>query len=78
MIPQLTELWAKKLTPLGCNTPYVTNDISFNVLSIAVIDAYKEQLPMPAFFQKMLEIYQSGHLICGWKGKKGDGHFIVY
>ena len=77
-IPRLNKIWKSKLEPLGLNEKYVLNDISFNVLSIAVIGAYKEQIPMPDFFQKMLEIYKNGHLICGWKGNKDNGSFIIY
>lgn len=77
-LPPLKDIWESRLEPLGLNEPYVLNDLSFNVLSASVIGAYRDCLPMPEFYQKMLEIYKSGHLICGWKGKKENGSFIVY
>ena len=77
-IPQLEKKWKNKLEPLGLNEPYVISNLSFNVLGIAVASAYKQLVPLPAFHTTMLEIYKSGHLICGWKGKKDSGNFIVY
>ena len=77
-ISQLEVLWRSRLETLGLYEKYIMDDIAFNVLGIAILGAYKEQISMPAFYQKMFEIYKSGHLICGWKGKKDSGCFIVY
>lgn len=77
-IPQLKEQWGIALTPSGLNTSSVLNDISFNILSIAVIDAYKMIVPTPPFFLQLIEVYEAGHLPCGWKGKKDTGKLIVY
>lgn len=77
-LPKLLEMWENALAPLGLNEKYIINDISFNVLNIAVIDAYKEQLPTPDFFKAMLAVYRSGRLICGWTGSREKGKFLVY
>lgn len=77
-LPQLEALWRNRLEPLDLYEKYIMEDIAFNVLSIAVIGAYREQISMPAFYRKMFEVYKSGYLICGWKGKKDSGCFIVY
>lgn len=76
--PELKKIWESKLEPLGLNETCVVEDISFNILNLAVIEAYKDQIPLPPFYQKMLSIFKSGCLVCGWKGKKDDGNFIVY
>lgn len=77
-LPELSKVWERRLTPLNLNEKYVTEDLSFNILGIAVIGAYKEQIPMPDFFKTMLAVYQSGHLVCGWSGDKATGKFIAY
>lgn len=47
--PQLSAKWETTLQHYGLNTSVVLNDVSFNILSIAVIDAYKTLVPMPSF-----------------------------
>lgn len=77
-ISQFKESWEIALTPNGLNTTEVLNDIAFNVLSIAVIDAYKELVPTPLFFLHLLEAYEAGYLPCGWKGAKDLGKLMIY
>ena len=77
-LSQLKEQWEFALTPSGLNTTDVLNDVSFNILSIAVIDAYKEIVPVPSFFLQLLEVYEMGHLPCGWKGTETAGKLIIY
>ena len=77
-LPELSKVWECRLTPLKLNAKYVIADLSFNILGIAVIGAYKEQISMPDFFKTMLAVYQSGHLVCGWSGDKETGKFIAY
>lgn len=77
-LPPLHRAWEAGLLRLDLNKDYIKADIAFNILSIAVIDAYREQLPMPDLFKTMLAIYQSGHLVCGWQGDEKTGNFIAY
>ena len=77
-MPQLRAKWETALQHYELNTSDVLNDISFNILSIAVIDAYKTLVPMPQFFNTLLEVYELGYLPCGWKGAKGTGKLIIY
>ena len=55
--------------------------IRVNVLNtsirMACVLCYRAYAPSP-FFEKMLEIYQAGHLPCGWNGPMAKGCFIVY
>ena len=60
------------------NTRDVLNDVSFNILSITVIDAYKDIVSMPILFCRILEVYETGWLPCGWRGSKETGKLIVY
>lgn len=77
-LPALEALWQKALEPLGLWEKPVIDDLRFCVLGIAVIDAYKDLLETPEFFRRLLALYQSGRLPCGWKGKKDKGCFLVY
>lgn len=77
-LPGLRDQWEKGLDWIALNRKEVLDDIAFNILAIATLDAYKDILPMPQFFQRMLEIYQSGFLPCGWKGTKEKGCFVVF
>ena len=77
-IPALKEQWETALSPIALNTAEVLNDVSFNVLSLAVIDAYKAIVPTPPFFLHLLEVYAAGYLPCGWKGPANTGTLIVY
>lgn len=77
-MPELTYQWSFALKKHELDIQEIIADIQFNVLCIIVIDAYKNCIPMPDFFVHMLEIYESGHLPCGWKGKKEKGCFLLY
>lgn len=77
-IPELSRSWERGLSPLKLSEENIVCDVCFNIMAIAIIGAYKEQIPMPDFFKRMLAIYQSGHLVCGWSGNKNNGKFIVY
>ncbi len=77
-IPQLMSQWESALERSALNTRDVLNDVSFNILSITVIDAYKDIVPMPILFCRILEVYEAGWLPCGWRGSKETGKLIVY
>lgn len=77
-LPDLQKKWKLKLAEMELDEKYIMDDIRFNILGIVVIDAYRDCIPMPDFFKELLKLYESGHLPCGWKGKKDAGNFIVY
>lgn len=77
-MPQLNAQWGIALQQYGLNTSEVLSDVSFNILSIIVIDAYKTLVPMPQFFCRLLEVYELGYLPCGWRGTKGNGKLIIF
>lgn len=53
------------------------DDIMFNIVTIFMLDIYSEYYH-DNFFENMLQIYLSGHLVCCWYGKYPKGKFIVY
>ena len=56
---------------------YVIDDVQFNVLTLFMLDYYSEYYQSD-FYERMLAIYLSGHLPCGWSGEYPEGRFIVY
>lgn len=55
----------------------ILTDIRFNVIGILVVSSYKEYYHS-VFFEKLLDIYTSGHLPCGWHGRYPKGVIMVY
>lgn len=55
----------------------VLDDIQFNLLAIMVCDVFSDRFHSD-FFDNLLEIYLSGHIPCGWKGKYPAGIILVY
>lgn len=52
-------------------------DIRFNLLAIFMSDMYST-FYSDEFFNKLLEVYLSGHLPCGWHGKYPSGELMVF
>ena len=77
IIPQITPVIVEQINRLGLPEEDVLSDIEFNVVGIAVISYYKEYVHSP-FFDNLLDIYCSGHLPYGWRGKYPRGVIRVY
>lgn len=55
----------------------ILNDMKFNLITLFMLNFYSEYYSSD-FYNKMLKIYLSGHLPCGWSGNYAEGKFIVY
>lgn len=77
-LPKLDDIWTARLGETGLNTKEIFNMVRFCVLAIVMADAYKNIVPVEDFFENLLKIYESGHLPCGWSGKKDKGTFYIY
>ena len=55
----------------------VIDDVQFNILTLFMLDYYSDYY-QSEFFDRMLKIYLSGHLPCGWSGEYPEGKFFVY
>ena len=55
----------------------VADDVIFNIITLFMLDYYSEYY-QSEFFDKMLAIYLSGHLPCGWCGDYPEGKFYIY
>lgn len=58
-------------------SPEIIYSISHNILMIIISDYYSGYYES-VFFKNLLEIYLSGHIPCGWKGKYPEGRIMVY
>ena len=52
-------------------------DIRCNLIALFMLD-YCTEYYKSEFYDQLLEIYLSGHIACGWKGKYPKGKFLVY
>lgn len=53
------------------------DDVMFNLITIFMLDIYSE-FYYEGFFENILHVYLSGHLVCGWYGKYPKGKLMVY
>ncbi|CAM3682334.1 MULTISPECIES: hypothetical protein [Yersinia] len=52
--------------------------IEWDVIHYLIEDFYSEKLKTPLFFNKLVSIYESGHIPCGWVGSWPKGQLVVY
>lgn len=64
--------WANEKSRQG-----ILDDVQFNIITLFILNFYSEYYKSD-FFDKMLAIYLSGHLPCGWSGEYPEGRFLVY
>ena len=51
--------------------------IKSNLIIILITDAYSDYY-VSEFYRRLLKIYTSGHLPCGWEGNYPSGKIIVF
>lgn len=59
------------------NKDEIICDIKANLVTLFMIDFFSEYYSSD-FYEKMLKIYLSGHLPCGWAGTYPEGKFVVF
>ncbi|MBS9429828.1 hypothetical protein CE143_15995 [Photorhabdus luminescens] len=62
----------------GFDTLILSQCVSWDIVHYLIEDTYKDKLKKPLFFEKLIEVYESGHLPCGWDGEWPNGNLIVY
>lgn len=77
-LPRVEGVWKVNLEKVGLNTKDINDMVRFCVLDIVMADAYKSIVSMDDFFINLFKIYESGHLPCGWSGKKDRGTVYIY
>ena len=77
VLPQIVPAITERIERLELPRKAVIDDIEFNVIGMAVTSYYKEYVRSP-FFDNLLDIYCSGHLPYGWRGRHPRGVIRVY
>ncbi|WP_054179701.1 hypothetical protein [Trabulsiella odontotermitis] len=52
--------------------------VEWDVMHYLIEDFYSKKLTSPLFFNRLLSIYESGHIPCGWQGNWPKGQLVVY
>ena len=75
--PLAEEVWKPKVSELEFPEA-VVSDLRWNVLAAVMEHAYRNETRIEPFFKRLLVVYQSGHLPCGWDGVWPDGRLLVF
>ena len=75
MDPVIQEI-KSALNQIGLNESVLPN-VQWDILSLFMASYYSDYYS-DEFYEKMLRIYLSGHMTCGWTGGLKDGKFLVY
>lgn len=51
--------------------------IEWDVIHYLIEGFYSEKLKVPLFFNKLISIYESGHILCGWMGHWPKGQLVI-
>ncbi|EOI3445999.1 hypothetical protein ACMSWW_004062 [Cronobacter turicensis] len=54
------------------------SNIKWDLLNYLLEDAYGSYLNKPFFFGNLINIYEKGHIPCGWDGQWPRGNLIIY
>ena len=56
----------------------VINNIKCDFVNYLLEDAYKDKLKFNLFFDELVNVYESGHIPCGWDGEWPEGNLVIY
>ncbi|MDE1186006.1 MAG: hypothetical protein PW844_05935 [Pantoea sp.] len=62
----------------GIDNNLLIHCVSWDITHYFIEDYYKECLRGDLFFNRLVSVYESGHLPCGWNGKWPSGKLIIY
>ena len=68
LLPHIVPAITEQIDRLELPQKAVLDDIHFNVIGMAITSYYREYVHSP-FYDNLLDIYCSGHLPFGWRGK---------
>jgi len=79
IFPLEKERWRPLLQRLGLNQKIVAS-LQWDVLGALMESAYRDIPGRPTFFLALLNVYESGHLPCGWEGQCNvqEGTLLVW
>ncbi|MDD1506181.1 hypothetical protein [Pseudomonas sp. CNPSo 3701] len=71
----LQPLWQKLPVDLADNA--VLADLQWILHAYLMEAAYREALVPPLFFDSLIQVYEAGHIPCGWDGEWPSGQLVI-
>ncbi|MGS2740054.1 hypothetical protein [Sinomicrobium sp. M5D2P17] len=62
----------------GFDSKLIIQCVSWDTVHFIMERIYRRGLRPPFFYENLIQVYQSGHLPCGWEGRWPDGKLKVY
>ncbi|WP_426576192.1 hypothetical protein ACP179_16895 [Xenorhabdus stockiae] len=62
----------------GVDPVLLSQCVRWDLMHYLIEDTYKKKLIKPLFFAGLVDIYEKGHLPCGWDGEWPNGNIIIY
>ncbi|MCX3311049.1 hypothetical protein ORN12_18995 [Pantoea vagans] len=56
----------------------IFDNVKWDLVNFLMEDVYKEYFKHEHFFELLIEVYEYGHIPCGWEGKWPSGRLIIY
>lgn len=56
----------------------MTENLKWNLVNYLLEDAYSNFLQEPFFFDGLINVYEAGHMPCGWSGTWPAGKLVIY
>ncbi|MGY5954936.1 Cytoplasmic protein [Kosakonia sp. BK9b] len=56
----------------------VLDSIKWDLVSFLMEDVYKKHLKGKLFFESLIDVYENGHVPCGWEGEWPVGRLVIY
>lgn len=83
LVREAKDIINKEIIPLmkivdGIDANIILDNVKWDLVNYLMEDAYKEYLKGDLFFEFLLEIYEDGHIPCGWEGKWPSGKFVIF
>ena len=71
----LQPLWQKLPVALADNATLA--DLQWILHAYLMEAAYREVLLQPLFFDSLIQVYEAGHIPCGWDGEWPNGQLVI-
>ena len=62
----------------GLDGRVILDNVKWDLVNFLMEDAYRKYLRGDLFFESLINIYEGGHIPCGWEGKWPSGKLIIY
>lgn len=74
----LMSKWKEVQQKNGLSDDFISS-VRWDTIHYIIVFRFSEKVDgMPTFFTDLFEIYRTGHIPCGWSGKKDRGFVYIY